>query len=83
MLNFACLFVTQWTAAHLASLSFTISQCLLQLISIELVMLSNHLIICHLLLFLPSMFPSIRVFSNESTSYQVAKVLELLYQSLQ
>ena len=66
MLNFACLFVTQWTAAHLASLSYTISQCLLQLISIELVMLSNHLIICHLLLFLPSMFPSIRVFSNES-----------------
>ena len=49
-----------------ASLSFTISQSLLKLISTESVMPSNHLIFCHLLLFLPSIFPSIRVFSSES-----------------
>ena len=49
-----------------ASPSFTISQSLLRFMSIELVMLSNHLILCHPLLFLPSIFPSIRVFSNES-----------------
>ena len=55
-----------WTAARQASLSFTISQGLLKLMSIELVMPSNHLILCHLLLCLPSIFPSIRVFSNES-----------------
>ena len=60
------LFVTPWTAAHQASLSFTISQSLLSLMSVELMMLSNHLILCHLLLFLPSVFPSIRVFSSES-----------------
>ena len=58
-------FVTPWTAAHQASLSFTITQSLLKLISIELVMSSNHLILCHPLLFLPSIFPRIRVFSNE------------------
>ena len=55
-----------WTAARQASLSFTISQSLLKLISIESVMPSNHLILCHPLLLLPSIFPSIRVFSNES-----------------
>ena len=60
------LFVTPWTAAHKASLSFTISWSLLKLISIELMMPSNHLIFCHPLLLLPSIFPSIRVFSNES-----------------
>ena len=54
------------TAAHKASLSFTISQSFLRFMSIELVMLSNHLILCHPLLLLPSIFPSIRVFSNES-----------------
>ena len=54
-----------WTAARQASLSFTISQSLLKLMSIESVMPSNHLILCRLLL-LPSIFPSIRVFSNES-----------------
>ena len=54
------------TAALQASLSFTISQSLLKLMSIELVMPSNHLILCHPLLLLPSMFPSIRAFSNES-----------------
>ena len=61
------LFVTPWTAARQASLSCTISQSLLRLISIESVISSNHLILCHPLLLLPSIFPSIRVFSNEST----------------
>ena len=55
-----------WTAAHQASLSITNCQSLLKLMSIELVMSSNHLILCHPLLLLPSIFPSIRVFSNES-----------------
>ena len=54
-----------WTAAHQASLSITNSRSLLKLMSIESVMPSNHLILCHPLL-LPSIFPSIRVFSNES-----------------
>ena len=58
------LFVTLWTAARQASLSFIISWSLLKLISIELVIPSNHLILCHPLL-LPSISPSIRVFSNE------------------
>ena len=66
MLSCVRLFATPWTAARQASLSFTISRNLLKLISIESVMLSNHLILCHLLLLLlPSVFPSIRVFSNE------------------
>ena len=60
------LFATQWTAACQASLSFTNSQSLFKLMSIELVMPSNYLILCHPLLVLPSIFPSIRVFSNES-----------------
>ena len=60
------LFVTPWTAARQASLSFTISQSLLKLMSIESVMPSNHLILYHPLLLPPSIFPSIRVFSNES-----------------
>ena len=60
------LFVTPWTAAHQASLSITSSWSLPKLMSIEMVMPSNHLILCHPLLFLPSIFPSIRVFSNES-----------------
>ena len=59
-------FVTPWTAARQAPLSFTNSWRLLKLMSIELVMPSNHLILCHPLLLLPSIFPSIRVFSNES-----------------
>ena len=58
--------MTSWTAAHQASLSFTISQSLLKLMSIESMMSSNHLILCRPLLLLPSIFPSIRVFSNES-----------------
>ena len=60
------LFVTPWTAAHQASLSITNSQSLLKLMSIESVMPSNHLILCHPLLLPPSVFPSIRVFSDES-----------------
>ena len=56
---------TPWTAAHQASLSFAIFQSLLKLMSIELVMPSNYLILCHSLLLLPSTFPTIRVFSNE------------------
>ena len=59
-------FVTLWTAAHQASLSFTISQSLLKLTSIESVMPSNHLILCRFLLHQPSIFPSFRVSSNES-----------------
>ena len=55
-----------WTAAHQASLSITNPQRLLKLMSAESVMLSNHLILCHPLLLLPSLFPSIRVISNES-----------------
>ena len=55
-----------WAAAHMASLSFAISQSLLKLMSIELVTPSNHLPLCHPLLLLPSIFPSLRVFSNES-----------------
>ena len=61
------LFATPWTAACQASLSITNSWSLLKLMSIESVMLSNHLILCHPLLLLPSIFPSIRVFPNEST----------------
>ena len=60
------LFATAWTAARQASLSITNSQSLLKLMSIELVMPSNHLILCHPLLFIPSIFPSIRVLSKES-----------------
>ena len=60
------LFATSWTAAHQASLSITNSRSLLKLMSIKSVMPSNHLILCHPLLLLPSIFPSIRVFSNES-----------------
>ena len=60
------LFVTPWTVAHRASLSFTVSHSLLKLMSIESVMPSNHLILSCPLLLLPSIFPSIRVFSNES-----------------
>ena len=59
------LFATPRTTARQASLSFTLSQSLLKFVSIELVMLSNHLIFCHPLLLLPSVFPSIRVFSSE------------------
>ena len=60
------LFVTPWAAAHQASLSFTNSQSLLKLMSMESAMPINHLILCHPLLLLPSTFPNIRGFSNES-----------------
>ena len=60
------LFVTPWTAAHKDSLSITNSRSLPKLMSIEMVMPSNHLILCHPLLLLLSILPSIRVFSNES-----------------
>ena len=65
LLSHVQLFVTLWTAAHQASLFFTISQSLLKRMSIESVMPSNHLILCCPLLLLPSIFPSIRVFSKE------------------
>ena len=64
------LFVTPWTAARQASLSITNSRSLLKLMSIKLVMPSSHLILCHPLLFLPPIPPSIRVFSNESTLHK-------------
>ena len=65
-LNRVWLFVTLWSAAHQAYLSITNSQSLIKLMSIESVMPFNHPILCHPLLFLLSIFPSIRVFSNES-----------------
>ena len=63
-------FVTPWTTACQVSLSFSISQSLLKLTSIELLMPSNHLYLCRPLLLLPSIFPSIRVFSNESACHR-------------
>ena len=63
------LFATPWIAAHQASLSITNSQSPPKPMSIESVMPSNHLILCHSLLLLPSIFPSIRVFSNESALF--------------
>ena len=66
LLSCVRLFVTPWTAARQVSLSITNSKSLFKLMAIELVMLSNHLILCHPLLLLPSVFPNIRVFSNES-----------------
>ena len=66
MLSFIWLFATPWTTAHQASLSITNSQSLLKLMSIGSLMPSNHLILCHPLLLLPSIFCSIRVFLNES-----------------
>ena len=66
LLSHVWLFVTSWTTACQASLSITNSQSLLNLMSIEWVTLSNHLILCHPLLLLSSIFASIRVFSNES-----------------
>ena len=64
-LSYVWLFATSWAAARQDSLSFTISQSLLKLMSIESVMPSNHLILCHPFLLLPPIFPSIRIFSNE------------------
>ena len=64
-LSHVWLFVTPWITAPQASLSFTISQSLLRSMAIESVMLSNYLILCHPVLLLPSIFPSIEIFSNE------------------
>ena len=66
LLNRVQLFATPWTAACKSSPSFTISLSLLKFMYIESVILSNHLILCHSFLLLPSIFPSIRIFSNES-----------------
>ena len=66
LLSHVQLVATSWISACLASMSFTISRSLLKLMSIESVMPSNYLILCHPLLLLPSVFLSIRVFSNES-----------------
>ena len=71
--------VTPWTALHPAPLSITNSQSLLKLMSFESVMPSNHLILWRPLLLPPSIFPSIRVFSNVTSSHQVAKVLEFQF----
>ena len=65
LLSRVCLFAAPWTAALQASLPFTISQTLLKLMSIETVIRPNHLILCRPFLLLPSVFPSIRVFSSE------------------
>ena len=65
LLSHVWLFATPWTTAHQTFLSFTISWSLIKLIFIDSVMPSNHLILCHSLLLLPSIFPSIRVFSSE------------------
>ena len=67
LLSHVQLFATPWTAACQAFLSITNSQSLLKLMSIESAMPSSHLTLCHLLLLPPSIFPSIKVFSNEST----------------
>ena len=66
LLSHVRFFATPWTAAHQASLSITCSQSLLKLMTIESVMLSNHLILCRPLVLPPSVFPSISVFSDES-----------------
>ena len=73
------LFATPWTTAHQASLSITNCRSSLKLMSIESVMPSSHLFLCQPLLLLPSIFPSIRVFSNDFL-HQVAKVLEFQLQ---
>ena len=86
LLSHFLLFVTSWTAACQASLSFTISQSLVKLMAIELVRPSNHLILCHPLLLLSSIFPSIRIFFNESVlciKVLIDQVLELQHQSSQ
>ena len=78
------LFATPWNAGHQASLSITNSRTLPKLMFIESMMPSNHLL-CHPLFLLPSIFPSIRVFSHETALHQVAKLLEfqLQHQSFQ
>ena len=82
LLSHVQLFVTPCTAACQASLSFTISWSLLKFMSAELVMSSNHLILCHPLFLLPSIFPSIRVFSSEMALPKILK-FQLQHQSIQ
>ena len=80
------LFATPWTAARQASLSFFISRSLLKLMSIQSVMPSNHLILCHPLLLLPSIFSSVRVFSNESALHirgQSIRISSVLSKNIQ
>ena len=76
-LSHVWLFVTSWTVAHQVSLSFTISWCLLNFMSTESVMLSNHLILCHPLLLCFQSFPALEFSQWMGCLYQVAKVLEL------
>ena len=83
LLSHVRLFVTPWAAAHQASLTITNSQSLLKLMSIRPVMPSNHLSLCRPLLLLPSIFPSIRVFSNESVLRIRWPKLKLQHQSFQ
>ena len=75
--------ITPWTAAHQAPLSFIVYWTLLRFMSIESVMLSNHLILCCPLLLLPSIFPSISLFQWFGPPHQVAIILELQHQSFQ
>ena len=75
-LNRVPLFAIPWTEVHQASLSITNPLSLLKLMSIELVMPSNRLILCHPLLLLPSIFPSIRVFSNEPALHIGGQIIE-------
>ena len=80
LLSHVQLFATPWTSARQTSLYLAISQSLLRLTSIEWVMPSNYFTLCHPLLLLLSIFPSIRIFSHELASHQVAKVLQLQLQ---
>ena len=85
MLNHVQLFVTPWTSACQASLCIINSQRLLKLMSIKVMMPYNHFILCHPFILLHSIFPSIRVFSNESTlssSHQVAKYWSFSFRSV-
>ena len=83
LLSCVQLLATPWTAACQAFLSFTIPWSLLRLMSLESAMPSNHLILSHPLLLLPSTFPSISLFWWVGSSHQVAKILELQHQSSQ
>ena len=83
LLSCVQLLATPWTAACQAFLSFTIPWSLLRLMSLESAMPSNHLILSHPLLLLPSTFPSISLFWWVGSSHQVAKILELQHQSFQ
>ena len=86
-LSHVWLFVTPWTAACQATLSFTSSWCLLKFMSTESVMLSNHFILCHCILLLPSIFPSIEVFPVsqffESGGQSIAALASVLLMNIQ